>query len=126
MIALVTAANRAIAEVIADHLGLFDRVLASDGVVNLKGSAKAKVLNSEFGSNFTYIGSDYADLAAWAVADTAVVANAPRSLVERVRRISNMVTRISPRWPAMVDTLQGSKTSSVVEKPAVIRADYYG
>jgi phosphoserine phosphatase len=34
-IVLVTAADRTIAGVIADHLGLFDRVLASDGVLNL-------------------------------------------------------------------------------------------
>jgi 4-hydroxybenzoate polyprenyltransferase len=90
MIVLVTAADRRIAEVIANHLGLFNRVLASDGFTNLKGSAKAEVLKSEFGSNFTYMGNDYADLAVWAVADTAVVANAPRSLVERVRRINNV------------------------------------
>jgi len=90
MIVLVTAADRAIAEVVADHLGLFDRVLASDGVLNLKGSAKAEVLNREFGRNFTYIGNDRADLVVWAAASNAVVANAPSSLVERVRRISGV------------------------------------
>ena len=104
MIVLVTAADRIIAEVIADHLGLFDRVLASDGVLNLKGLSKAEVLNSEFGRNFTYMGNDRADLPVWAVADTAVVANASSSLVARVRRMTSVelvFPRVGRSWPTL-------------------------
>ncbi len=109
MIVLVTAADRAVAEVVADHLGLFDRVLASDGVLNLSGSAKAEVLMTEFGSNFTYIGNDRADLAVWAAAENAVVANASGSLTEHVRRISR-VERVFPplsrSWPIFIKAVR--------------------
>jgi len=108
-IILVTAADRTIAGVIADYLGLFDRVLASDGVLNLKGSAKAEVLNREFGRNFIYMGNDRADLAVWAVANSAVVANAPSSLVERVRQISNVELVFPPvaqLWPTLFQAVR--------------------
>src|SRR5690606_6796278 len=39
-IVLATAADRAVAESVAGHLGVFDSVLASDGNRNLKGHAK--------------------------------------------------------------------------------------
>jgi 4-hydroxybenzoate polyprenyltransferase len=105
MIVLVTAADRAIAEAVADHLGLFNRVLASSGVINLKGLAKAELLRSEFGRHFTYIGNDRADLAVWAVAGGAVIANAPGSLVKDVRRICSVELVFAPvsrLWPTLV------------------------
>src|SRR5438874_758645 len=40
-IVLATAADASLARRVADHLGLFDEVLASDGATNLKGEAKA-------------------------------------------------------------------------------------
>src|SRR5688500_4642408 len=41
---LVTAADESLAKQIAQHLGIFDRVLASDGRLNLKGEQKLKAL----------------------------------------------------------------------------------
>src|SRR5262245_58610757 len=41
---LATAADARIAESVAAHLKIFDRVIASDGVHNLKGAAKAEQL----------------------------------------------------------------------------------
>ena len=43
-IVLATAANEAVAERVAAHLGLFDEVVASTATHNLKGSAKAEAL----------------------------------------------------------------------------------
>src|SRR4030088_1815684 len=43
-IALITAADRELAEAIASYLGLFDEVHASDGKLNLKGTSKAAFL----------------------------------------------------------------------------------
>ncbi len=63
---LVTAADSRIADSVAEHLDLFDEVLASDGEVNLKGAHKAKVLIERFGDNgFDYAGDSKADLAVW-------------------------------------------------------------
>jgi len=65
---------------VADHLKLFDTVIASDGIVNLCGEAKRERLVSEFGER----GFDYAadgggmlrrDVAVWTSARKAVVVN---------------------------------------------------
>lgn len=83
---LCTATDRAVAEPIAQHLGLFDEVLASDGEINLAGANKAEALSRRFGERgFDYAGNSTADLAVWARAHEAVVVNAPASLLAQAR-----------------------------------------
>jgi 4-hydroxybenzoate polyprenyltransferase/phosphoserine phosphatase len=73
-IALVTAADRELAESIADYLGLFDEVHASDGQVNLKGASKAAFLAQHFGkSGFEYVGDSADDVEVWRNARGAYV-----------------------------------------------------
>ena len=70
--ALVTCADQAVADRIANHLGVFDEVHGSDGVRNLRGQAKADFLAARFGSgNYSYIGGSAADLPVWAGAAQA-------------------------------------------------------
>jgi 4-hydroxybenzoate polyprenyltransferase len=77
---LATAADALVAYAVADHLGLFDEVICSDGVRNLKGETKAAALVERFGRGaFDYAGNDRADLAIWQVARKAIVVNATRS-----------------------------------------------
>jgi 4-hydroxybenzoate polyprenyltransferase/phosphoserine phosphatase len=65
-IALVTAADRRIAEVIACYIGLFAEVHASDGQVNLKGPNKAAFLARNFSdTGFEYMGDSAADVEVW-------------------------------------------------------------
>ena len=69
---LATASDEVHARAIADHLGLFDEVVASDGVSNLAGAAKAQRLVELFGrGGFDYVGNGPADLAVWAEAAEA-------------------------------------------------------
>lgn len=71
---LATAADAALAEAIAAHLGLFDAVLASDGQHNLKGAGKRAALEARFGvRGFDYLGDSPADLAVWESARSALV-----------------------------------------------------
>lgn len=71
---LATASDELVANVIAEHLGIFDRVIASDGVTNLKGAVKAKRLASEFGEkHFCYAGDSASDAAVWQSAASAIV-----------------------------------------------------
>lgn len=80
---LCTASDERIATAIASRLGLFDEVLASDGETNLGDAAKAWDLCRRYGERgFDYAGNARADLPVWACARTAVVVNAPQSLVE--------------------------------------------
>jgi 4-hydroxybenzoate polyprenyltransferase/phosphoserine phosphatase len=73
-IALVTAADQALAEAIAGHLGLFDEVYGSDGRLNLKGANKARFLARHFEqTGFEYVGDSAADLEVWRSARAAYV-----------------------------------------------------
>jgi 4-hydroxybenzoate polyprenyltransferase len=73
-IALVTAADRELAEAIASYLGLFDEVHASDGKLNLKGANKAAFLAQHFAqTGFEYVGDSAADVEVWRNARAAYV-----------------------------------------------------
>jgi len=73
---LATAADRSLAEAVQTHLGLFDEIIASDGVRNLRGKTKAQVLAERFREQgFAYAGSDRTDLPIWRQATRAVLVN---------------------------------------------------
>ena len=60
---LATGADVRLAERVANHLGIFNGVLGSDGVTNLTGPKKLAILHTRFGQNgFAYIGNSTADL----------------------------------------------------------------
>jgi 4-hydroxybenzoate polyprenyltransferase len=71
---LTTGAEGEIAERVAAHLGIFNGVLASDGVTNLTHSRKLSSLRARFGQ-FDYIGNSRADLPLLTNANEAMVAN---------------------------------------------------
>jgi 4-hydroxybenzoate polyprenyltransferase/phosphoserine phosphatase len=95
---LATAADRQMAEAVADHLDLFDEVIASDGELNLKGAAKAQALVARFGlRGFSYVGNDSCDLPIWRVAESAVVVNASRGVHAEVTRSAVVEARFDDR-----------------------------
>lgn len=76
-IILATASDLKMAQPIADHVGLFDEVLASDGKTNLRSENKLRKLTEKFGERgFDYAGNSTADFAVWRGARQAVVVNA--------------------------------------------------
>jgi 4-hydroxybenzoate polyprenyltransferase/phosphoserine phosphatase len=84
---LATAADQHVAHAVADHLDLFDEVIASDGEHNLRGEAKARALVERFGlRGFSYVGNESCDMPVWRAAYSAVVVNASRALHEDVSR----------------------------------------
>lgn len=96
MIVLATAFDQAGADAVAAHLGLFDRIFASDGRINLKSTKKADRLRRAFPDGFVYAGNERADLKVWAAAQAAVIVNASPALErEATRRFE--VERIFPR-----------------------------
>ncbi|KXU93175.1 membrane protein [Stenotrophomonas sp. DDT-1] len=73
---LCTASDRLLVQPIADHLGLFEEVMASDGHTNLSGSNKGQALAARFGERgFDYMGNGTVDLKVWAHAGGAIVVN---------------------------------------------------
>ena len=86
-IVLTTAADRRIADAVAAELGVFDEVIASDGVNNLRGAHKAEALCGRFGERgFIYAGNDGTDHAIWQSAGAAIVVNAPASVARGAER----------------------------------------
>ncbi len=77
---LATAANRAIAERVAGHLGLFAQVIASEETINTKGSAKlSRILALQSGAPFAYAGDSAADRPLWDAASKCIFVDAPAS-----------------------------------------------
>lgn len=94
---LATAADRAAAEPVARHLGLFDEILASDGATNLDGEAKRRRLVERFGEKgFDYAGNDGVDLAVWRSARAAVLVN-PTPAAAGAGRIVEVAARFEDR-----------------------------
>ncbi len=88
-IVLATASDQIIAVGIAEHLGLFTHVLASDGVVNLSGANKLQaVLAHAAGKGFDYVGNSTADLALWEHAEHALLVSPSARLLERASRLA--------------------------------------
>ena len=84
---LTTASTERVARKIADHLGLFDAVLASDGSSNLKGGRKRQAIE-EFlhGQPYLYAGDGKADLPIWLGSAGAITVAAPHSVTASLRR----------------------------------------
>jgi 4-hydroxybenzoate polyprenyltransferase/phosphoserine phosphatase len=97
-IVLATAADEKTARAIADHLGLFDDIVASDGVHNLKGEEKAAELVRRYGhKGFDYAGDGRADLAVWRHADGIVIVNASQAVAREARMLGRVIAEIDSR-----------------------------
>ncbi len=87
-LSLCTASNEGIANTIAEHIGLFDSVIASNGKDNIKGVAKRAALEERFGiQGFSYAGNAPADLAVWQGARSAIVVSGDTGLVDKARAL---------------------------------------
>jgi 4-hydroxybenzoate polyprenyltransferase/phosphoserine phosphatase len=86
LIYLATAADTALAERVAAHLGIFAGVLASDGSTNLAGKNKLAAFQARFGDQFTYIGNALPDATLLANCLDPMVANPTSALKAAMRR----------------------------------------
>jgi len=83
-IILATASDSKPAQQVANHLGLFDEVIASDRETNIRGKDKGALLAKRFGARgFDYAGNSMVDLAVWAQAREAIVVSGNPGLMAR-------------------------------------------
>lgn len=83
---LASASNERLVSAVANHLGLFNGIFASNEATNLAGATKAQRLVQAFGEfGFDYIGNDRADLPVWEKADKRIAIRASPSVVRRLR-----------------------------------------
>ncbi|MDR1534806.1 MAG: UbiA family prenyltransferase [Planctomycetota bacterium] len=108
---LATAAHRSIALAVAEHLGIFSGVFASNGPVNLKGRVKAERLRREFGERgFDYLGDSAADLPVWREARQAWLVGRESSRLGRQLSMVNPDLRVIPvrsfEWKSLARALR--------------------
>lgn len=100
---LVTASDAAPAKRVADHVGFFKEVLASDGQTNLRGDTKGRKLAERFGrGGFDYAGNSSVDLAVWPYGREAVIVNGSPSLIRRAAAI----TKVGPTFDCQPSALR--------------------
>lgn len=91
---LATAADSGLAERVAEHLGLFKGVIASDGTNNLAGNNKLAAFRHNFGDDFCYIGNASPDVPLLKNCRTPMVANPTPGLRSAMRRENITPVRI--------------------------------
>lgn len=85
-IVLATAAHHSIAHNVANYLGLFDKVLATESGLNLKGKAKLKAIQEQVDQSFVYAGDSQADVPIWKAAKAAVLVDVSEHTAHAVRQ----------------------------------------
>ena len=89
---LATASDESVARAIAEHLGLFDEVIASAAGNNLSGAHKRNALVERFGvGGFDYMANAPVDKPIWSAARTAILVNAPPALVSDIKNTKEAV-----------------------------------
>jgi 4-hydroxybenzoate polyprenyltransferase len=89
---LCTASDARLAQAVADHLQLFQGVLASDGQRNISGAHKASALVERFGERaFVYCGNAPVDLSVWRRSAQAVIVSSSQSLKDAASRLTEVV-----------------------------------
>ncbi|MEN3027467.1 MAG: UbiA family prenyltransferase [Chlorobiota bacterium] len=86
-IILATAAPPSVGESVASRTGLFDAVMTSTDVNNLRGRQKLQRIRSLLGAEpFEYVGNSRADIPIWSAAVAAHIVGTPR-FIGRMRRL---------------------------------------
>ncbi|UGQ45490.1 UbiA family prenyltransferase [Massilia endophytica] len=94
-IVLATASHQLYAEQVAQHLKLFDLVLATGDGVNLSAHRKRERLVQLFGhQGFDYAGNSLDDIAVWGAARQAYVVNASPLVRARAAGLGNVVQEL--------------------------------
>lgn len=122
---LATAADMATARVVADHLGLFEDVLATNQPLpsggcsgNLSGEAKRRAIEAHVqqrgGRGYAYAGNSRDDLPVWAGAAEAVAVHAPDRVLADLR-LTHPGVRVfgatRPGWRLWIKALRISQWS---------------
>ena len=107
---LVTGADANIANAVAEHLGFFDGVLASDGKTNLTGEKKkAAIQEIVHGKTYDYIGNAREDIPAWSAASSAILVGPSPRLLKNVRKTSTVggvVQSYKNNWSSLWQSLR--------------------
>ena len=120
LLVLATGTDKELALQVAEHLGLFDAVFASDGITNLTGTKKRDRLVAEFGTGgFDYAGNSHRDRDVWASARTAILVR-PSARLLRAEKKKNKVSRVFESKAPTADVYWGALRVSHWVKNALV------
>lgn len=113
---LATASHQILADKIAEHLALFDEVLATHGQLNLSGDTKLKVLVERFGQRgFDYMGNSADDLVVFSGARYAYVVNASASVQKQAKQLGNVAAIMGQLEAGVADWCQALRVHQWVK-----------
>jgi 4-hydroxybenzoate polyprenyltransferase/phosphoserine phosphatase len=94
-----SASDETLVQRLADHHGVDGKHIASNGDVNLKGSAKAVALNARFGEGqYAYAGDQRLDLAVWKCAGEAIVVGHHPGVASQLESEGVEVVQLKKSW----------------------------
>ena len=98
-VVLASASDQELVKRLASENGLSARVIASDGVTNMKGSKKADALVDAFGKGgFDYAGDSRADRKIWPSANRAIIVGQVPGAKEELTHAGHDIFDIPNRW----------------------------
>ncbi len=98
---LATGSALGLAQRVADHLDLFDGVIATTASENLIGKVKLAAIEERLaGDSYTYVGNHRNDRVLWAAAAEAITVN-PRTTVSGIRLLVDEDARRVSWWAAL-------------------------
>ena len=111
---LATAANEKFARGVAEYLGVFSKIVASDGKCNLKGRQKAAVLSQLYGQRgFDYVGNSRDDIPVWAEAQQALAVGVSPGMLRQIAR------------SVPVEPMFGTKSAGQINAARLLRAHHW-
>jgi 4-hydroxybenzoate polyprenyltransferase/phosphoserine phosphatase len=130
---LATASHYRVAQQVADHLGIFDDVLATDENRNLKGRNKLAAIEQycrDHGfQDFAYLGDTWADVPIWQQAAQALMVAPSARLHRRIARRHRSTKILHPRaaqWKLCLKALRPHQwmKNMLVFLPLVLAHDF--
>lgn len=117
---LATGTPKKVAEAVANYMGDFKGVFATDEHTNLTGRKKAALLEKEFGAGgYIYLGNEYVDLPIWKNADKAVVVSGHVKLLEQAKAINKNVEHIDVGLPTLKTYLKAMRVHQWVKNALI-------
>ena len=108
---LATASDSGLAEPIAAHLEIFERVLASDGETNLSGKTKLDAIRGDCdGSDFEYLGNSAADVPIWRDAAVATLVQPSAGAARAAESFEGSVKQIETARPGLGPMLKSMRS----------------
>ena len=88
---LITASDQKYADAVAEHTGIFDLAIGSDGVTNYSGTRKLNRILTDCGEEgFDYAGNATDDLEIWPRAKEAIVVSPFQRLIKKAKKNANV------------------------------------